>query len=577
MISLNRCCHKIFSAIASSGFVLALILVGTPCCAGSVSCPVATTHIVSEQEQEFLRGHFDAAAGLYQAALQKSPGDPALIAGLTNVLLRQQKVSEADSLVSAASAQNVNSAVLYTSMGDVQYREGTPWLAAESATKAAKIDPCYPQLHLLNAKILRLNSSYASAAKELNLAHSLDPHDPDIRQLWVGTLPLSRRIAELEAYLGGETGDDPDDLRHMRGYLDSLKKQAVEPHKACRLVSDKAVTEIPFATMMRDAKTIRAFGLDVKLNDRNARLEIDTGASGLVINRSVAEHAHLQRFSNGTSAGIGDKGERASYTAYADSIRIGGLEFHDCEVEVIDSRNTLDIDGLIGMDVFSNFLVTLDFPMRKLVLGTLPKRPEEMAAAKPTLETAKSESRDEDSGDEEASAKPPAPDTKAAQTVPMPARGPHDRYIAPEMKDWTRVYRNNHNLIIPTLLNDSPPKLFILDTGAFATTVSPAVARAVTKVRGGSAVKVKGISGEVDKVSSADSIVFKFGNLSQKVQDVVVFDTPAISKYTGMEIAGFIGATTLGQVAMSIDYRDGLVKFAYDANRGYRYPGVPQN
>jgi hypothetical protein len=32
-----------------------------------------------------------------------------------------------------------------------------------------------------------------------------------------------------------------------------------------------------------------------------------------------------------------------------------------------------------------------------------------------------------------------------------------------------------------------------------------------------------------------------------------------------------IGATTLGQVTMHIDYRDGLVKFDYDRNRGYHF------
>jgi hypothetical protein len=38
-----------------------------------------------------------------------------------------------------------------------------------------------------------------------------------------------------------------------------------------------------------------------------------------------------------------------------------------------------------------------------------------------------------------------------------------------------------------------------------------------------------------------------------------------------MEVAGFIGFTTLGQTTMKIDYRDGLVSFSYNANRGYRF------
>ena len=35
-----------------------------------------------------------------------------------------------------------------------------------------------------------------------------------------------------------------------------------------------------------------------------------------------------------------------------------------------------------------------------------------------------------------------------------------------------------------------------------------------------------------------------------------------------MEVSGFIGITALGQVTTTIDYRDGLMKFSFDANRG---------
>ena len=50
----------------------------------------------------------------------------------------------------------------------------------------------------------------------------------------------------------------------------------------------------------------------------------------------------------------------------------------------------------------------------------------------------------------------------------------------------------------------------------------------------------------------------------------MAFDTSRISKNVGMEISGFIGARTLRLLTIHIDYRDGLVKFDYDPNRGYR-------
>jgi hypothetical protein len=37
-----------------------------------------------------------------------------------------------------------------------------------------------------------------------------------------------------------------------------------------------------------------------------------------------------------------------------------------------------------------------------------------------------------------------------------------------------------------------------------------------------------------------------------------------------MEISGFIGYTALSQMTINIDYRDGLMKFSYDPNRGFR-------
>ena len=152
--------------------------------------------------------------------------------------------------------------------------------------------------------------------------------------------------------------------------------------------------------------------------------------------------------------------------------------------------------------------------------------------------------------------------------------GPFDRYTAPEMQDWTRIYRVGHYLMLPAGLNNTITRLFILDTGAFTTSVSPSIAREITKVHGADDIRVRGFSGNVDKVYTADKITFVFARVSQQVSDVVAFDSPDISKSAGMEVAGFIGITALGQMTVSIDYRDGLMKFDYDAKRGYKYPGM---
>jgi predicted aspartyl protease len=544
-------------------FSILLLVCGRGIPAAATTCNVIGPHKPSDAEDAFLHSDYDRAVALYQAQLQQKPNDPTLTAGLVEVLLKQQKVTEADHLVHEALAQNPQSGLLMGALAEVQYRAGTPWLALPTVDASIKLDPCNPRARLISATLLRINSYYASAAKEISTAHALDPYNPRTRSRWLDTLPIKERITELEAYLDSANGEDPETLRGLHFYLAYLKQREIEPHKACRLVSGTNTAEIPFVNLLRDATHIRAFGLDVKLNDHDTRLQIDTGASGLLVSRSVADHAGLKEFSRTEVGGIGSQGKKAAYTTFADDIKIGSLEFKDCAVEVIDKGNVADSDGLIGMDVFSRFLVTLDYPMRKLLLAPLPPRPDDTSGLQPTLETHGNTNEGE------------SPDNTNAPPSPAPkpvAHGPYDRYIAPEMKDWTHVYRVGHDLLLPASLNDSLPKLFIVDTGAFSTTVTPEVAREVTKVHSQDNLSVRGISGKVDKVYVADSITFRFANVAQKVDSVTAFATPALSKNLNMEVAGFIGITALGQMTISIDYRDGLMKFAYDAKRGYRLP-----
>jgi len=566
-------------SVARSGFVLLssswiLILCSSTAALG-VSCAVAAAHAPSEAETAFLKGEYDQAASLYETELKLQPNDPAVIAGLANVLLRQQRVGDAADLVQKALTTQPKSTLLLVAKAEVLYRQGTPWLAGGVAEDTFKQDPCNARLHLMRAVLFRLNSLYAGERAEILIAHQLDPYDPDIRGEWIGTLPLKERIKELEAYLTTPTGDDAEDIRRTRTYLESLKKRESEPRKACRLVSNTQSTEIPFAMLMSDATHIRAFGLEVKLNDRKARLEIDTGAGGLLVSRSVAERSGLKPFVETEVGGIGSEGEKKAYTAYADKIQIGSLEFHDCMIEVVNSRNVVgDSDGLIGMDVLAGFLVTLDYPMQKLVLGPLPQRLTDAGPQTPALHTGDDTDTDQaDAPADAASAASPEKDaaSKTAATAAT-SKGPQNRYIAPEMQSYSRVYRVGHDLIMPTALNKptNPPKLFILDTGSFTTTISPEAAREITRLRNDDSMNIHGVSGKVDKVYSADNVTFYFGGLAQGGRDIVSFDIAKISKDTGLEISGFIGATTLGQLTMRIDYRDGLVKFDYDPSRGYK-------
>lgn len=374
----------------------------------------------------------------------------------------------------------------------------------------------------------------------------------------LSTLPRTERIKYLENTLAGENNWDADERVATVHYLEYLKERAKKKDRPCRLVSKVTSTETPLVRLLLDPQHLRGFGLTVALNGHKSSLMLDSGAGGIVVKRAIAEKAGVSRISASRIGGVGDKGWKKAYVGIADSIKIGALEFQNCPIEVMEGRSVADEDGLIGANVFDDFLVDIDFPDEKLKLSELPRRPGE-----PEQKLALKNEEDEDDSESEESAQPSSvADQKNAPPRPS---GPQDRYIAPEMQSYSRMYLFGHDVLVPTKIGNVPPKLFVLDTGAFSNCISPAAAREVTKVGIDPDTEVKGVSGSVKKVFSANKAVFTFGHLRQENQDIIAFDTTSLSDNAGTEISGFLGFTMLRLLDIKIDYRDALVDFSYDA------------
>jgi Aspartyl protease len=378
---------------------------------------------------------------------------------------------------------------------------------------------------------------YAREHRLILRAHELDPGDQDIQKEWMSALSRADRIKFLKSYLAQPTGDDANTRQNLGEYLEILKARQATPRGACRLVSDITATETDLQQLLSDPRHLRGLGLPVTINGQKSSLLLDTGAGGITINRRLAARAGVQRLASVRIGGIGDKGEAQGYAAYADSIRVGNLEFRNCPVEVIDRRSVVDEEGLIGADVFEQFLIEIDFPHHKLKLSQLPARPGE-AQVKPSLAT------DEDKSGSDSDPKPADSIANSANSPPPPAQY-FDRYISPEMKSYARVFRFGHMLLVPTKINDVPGKLFLIDSGAWNNMITPGAAREVTKIHGDPDTKVKGLSGAVDKIYETGTVMLEFGALRQKNQDMVAFDLSHISRDLGTEVSGTLGFAML--------------------------------
>jgi predicted aspartyl protease len=307
--------------------------------------------------------------------------------------------------------------------------------------------------------------------------------------------------------------------------------------------------------------------LDVRLNGTHTNILLDTGASGILVKRRTAERAGITNIEASKVMGIGDKGPQNAHIGVAKSIRIGELEFQDCPVAVMESRSVVGEDGLIGGDVFESFLVELDFPKEILKLSELPKRPGELDE-KPTLKTEQDDSEGLASFQATAQSETAVTPDNKKESAPK-SNGPRDRYIAPEMSSYSHVYRFGHDLLVPTKVGDISGKLFLLDTGAFNNAISPQAAREVTKVQNDDTI-IRGISGSVKNVYSANKAVLQFGNVRQENQDMMAFDMTHFSDDCGTEVSGFLGFAMLRFLDIKIDYRDALVNFSFDPTR-FRY------
>ena len=480
---------------------------------------------------------FTDAAAAFKAIIEKDPASASAHAGLMRSFLRSRQFHEAQEAGKKAIQAVPSSALVHATFGDVSFRIGEMSDAENEYKAALKLDSNSVRGLYGMAKLYHMLSMYKHAKDAVTKAHELDPSDREITQAWLETLPRVERYEVYETTLGkqdaGETAaampeDDEDELPEAAKILKAMSEKkpwvVVGGVRPVQLKMDPygrelAAVDISKANQGGAMARAKGFSLQARFNDRvGATLLLDTGASGILIGSKLAEKAGAVKIADTAFRGVGE-GSTKAYYAWIDKVKIGDLEFKDCIVAVSSKKDISDEAGLIGTDVFDEFLITLDFREHKLNLAPLPKNPAATGAEGEAL----------------------------------------DRYIASEMQSFTRIYRFGHDLVVSATLGTAKKNatgLFILDTGASANTISVDLAKKVTNVSYEEGY-IKGVSGKVIQLSSGDQVFLHFAGVHVKSNDILAFDHKTVGGST--EIAGLIGITTLVQMKMTIDYRDGLI------------------
>ncbi len=460
------------------------------------------------------------AIPLLEAAVKSTPKDPILRADLLSALVYEGRVDEASDAADADAAEFPESPELLTARGEFAFYLGDTFEAEKLFKQALKLKDNSARALFGLYRLYRAASMYRTARLLCLRAYTLDPHDPIITLAYLPYLIPEKRDDVLRPFIASHPWLMKSYEREQESR--SQVRNEVNGRKIFELDGPPKEITLPLVYLNDDPHRIRGVGLKVSINGGHPlRLLLDTGASGIVVKQQAIDQAGLAHLGSFEATGVGDKGGRATFASVADSCSIGGLAYKTCVLEAVEGKARISgyEDGLIGPDVFSDYVIAMDFQKRTLHLTPQPERPNNPQG--------------------------------------------YDRVIPPGEATFTKVFRYGHELLIPTKLNDKRWGLFLLDTGAEISNVDSTFARLSTKIHENEYMRVSGVSGEVKDVFRADKAVLQFSRYKQDNLDLTAFNLNTTSGHQELRLAGVLGIPVLSMFRLTIDYRNGLVNFDY--------------
>ena len=473
---------------------------------------------ITEARNALYAARYEQAIELYRKYLNQNPTGSEAYYGLVRALLRSHHSQDALAAADEALRSAPGTAGAETAAGMASFRRGDLQKAEEHFRAALKLDSKYPGALVGLASIYSTVSKFKTAQDMRLDAFRNSPDDPELMLAHANTLTGAAHIAALEQVLAIY---DPasEEARNLRSHIQT--DRALGDRKLRRLVSPYQASRIKMYWIYDGPKRIIGASIHVQINQKQTvRLLLDTGASGINLSPKTAEKAGLGMLQVETTEakGVGDEEPQELQRYIASEVRAGDVIFADVPVSIFRSARTADYDGLIGADVFQRFLITIDLPNLEMSLEPRP-HPAPESANEP----------------EDASDTPPA--------------------------GFHRAFRFGNHLALFTSVNRSQPRLFLLDSGASSNLVDSGIAHEVASVYKDERLKIRGIQGKVNDTAIATHVSLVFAGFQQDNSALYTFNFDKMNDSMGVGLGGILGLPVLGQLRLSIDYRDGVVRF----------------
>lgn len=466
----------------------------------------------------FRAGDYNRAIPLLSAAAGGDPKNALVRAALLSALVYEGKVEEASDAADLAAADFPNSPEVTAARGEFAYYMGDVAQAETLYRAAAKLQDATPRAYYGLSRLYRAASLFRTGRLFCLKAHELDPDDAYITLGWLRFLTAEKR----KELAGPFAAAHPWFYRNLEQAVstESDLRNEMGERKAFQLDGDRTETTLHLDYLMSSPTRVRGIGVQLSIEGRKPlRVLLDTGASGILLTQSAIDKAGLNHIGTTETWGIGDKGTRNAFVSVAETCQIGSLKYKTCVFQALEGKGRIggEEDGLMGADVFSDYIIQIDFQKHQLHLTPLPPRP--------------------------------------------PSPQGYDRAPAPEEAGFTKVFRSGSHLFVPTKFNDKQWGLFLIDTGASLSNVDSTFARLATKVRGNSYMRVHGVSGDVKDVFEADKAYIQFSHFRQNNLGLIAFNLNNSPEHQEFRMSGILGLPVLVMFRLTLDYRNGLVNF----------------
>ena len=201
--------------------------------------------------------------------------------------------------------------------------------------------------------------------QEINRAIELDPKEPMYRlyasEAWGIDKNYTEQRKQLEEYLKLNPSDE-DRLTEAKAGLDMLKAFGNEE------VGVVHAPENPAPIKFR--KSLNLIFTSLKIDGKGPyEFAIDTGATQTVLSEKLATEVGLPQITSTVVFGIGGAGKVETKLYKVKELSIGDMKVDNVPVGTFNDPLISQLaDGILGTSIFSDFLITVNYPAGQLEL-----------------------------------------------------------------------------------------------------------------------------------------------------------------------------------------------------------------